>query len=233
MLTTPEEEDEDEHFEDAPSEDEEDNDDDEKKSNQKSAQNNARANYYDGRKRDPRFSKAETSCLWELIPFRNHYHPSVAKYANMLFNDEKIAEQSDMHNYTLIHFLDRFVYRNPKKTATTRGKSIMQPLPGRQDGGILMTRGNAQEEHAIPVNSEAFWRKKIEDVPVDEVRFERIIQEKIKMTDKRCFIRSFSTSISNKNVLVKTWIRNLARRRGNWRMKMWMMSKMKMKSGEP
>ncbi|CDS08835.1 hypothetical protein LRAMOSA10196 [Lichtheimia ramosa] len=178
MLTTPEEEDEDEHFEDAPSEDEEDNDDDEKKSNQKSAQNNARANYYDGRKRDPRFSKAETSCLWELIPFRNHYHPSVAKYANMLFNDEKIAEQSDMHNYTLIHFLDRFVYRNPKKTATTRGKSIMQPLPGRQDGGILMTRGNAQEEHAIPVNSEAFWRKKIEDVPVDEIFFHKYFQQK-------------------------------------------------------
>lgn len=175
MLTTAEEDDEDEHFEDAPSEEEdnedEDEDDEKKKSNKKPAQNSsARANYYDGRKRDPRFSKAETSCLWELIPFRNHYHPSVAKFANMLFNDEKIAEQSDMHNYTLIHFLDRFVYRNPKKTATTRGKSIMQPLPGRQDGGILMTRGNTQQEHAIPVNSEAFWRKKIEDVPVDEVR---------------------------------------------------------------
>ncbi|KAI7884054.1 CBF-domain-containing protein [Lichtheimia hyalospora FSU 10163] len=176
MLTTAEEDDEEEHFEDAPSEeDEEDNDND--KSDKKPTQNNARANYYDGRKRDPRFSKAETSCLWELIPFRNHYHPSVAKFANMLFNDEKIAEQSDMHNFTLIHFLDRFVYRNPKKATTTRGKSIMQPLPGRQDGGILMTRGT-QQEHAVPVNSEAFWRKKIEDVPVDEIFFHKYFQQK-------------------------------------------------------
>ncbi|KAI9314436.1 CBF/Mak21 family-domain-containing protein [Dichotomocladium elegans] len=180
MLTTAEEGDEEEHFEDATDEDEDDESSEksDRAEKQTPKKPSAIANYYDGRKRDPRFSNADKSCLWELLPFRKHYHPSVAKYAEMLFNGEKFGAQPDMHHYTLIHFLDRFVYRNPKKSVTTRGQSIMQPLPGRQDGGILKTRGNAQDRMAKPVNSEEFWRKKIEDVPVDEIFFHKYFKQK-------------------------------------------------------
>ncbi|KAI9271517.1 CBF/Mak21 family-domain-containing protein [Phascolomyces articulosus] len=173
MLTTPEEDEEEEHFVDAPSSDE-DEEDTEKKNTPKKNQ----TTLYDGRKRDPRFSNAETSCLWELIPFRKHYHPTVAFYAEQLFTGEKIEGEPDMHNNTLIHFLDRFVYRNPKKKTGTRGKSIMQPLAGRQDGGIMMTRGNVDEINTTLVNSVEFWRKKIEQVPVDEIFFHKYFKQK-------------------------------------------------------
>ncbi|KAI8139586.1 CBF/Mak21 family-domain-containing protein [Fennellomyces sp. T-0311] len=174
MLTTPEEDDEDEHFVDAPSEDE----DDAAEKTQSESKSN-KSTLYDGRKRDPRFSNAEASCLWELIPFRAHYHPTVAYYAERLFAGEKIEGEPDMHNNTLIHFLDRFVYRNPKKkTTVTRGKSIMQPLAGRQDGGIMMTRGGTEERGATPVNSVEFWRKQVEQVPVDEIFFHKYFKQK-------------------------------------------------------
>lgn len=39
---------------------------------------------YDPRQRDPRFASAETSSLWELNHFRNHYHPTVSLYAEGL-----------------------------------------------------------------------------------------------------------------------------------------------------
>jgi ribosome biogenesis protein MAK21 len=62
MLITPEEDDEEEHFVDAPEDDDEEN----KPKQETSASTNS---YYDGRKRDPRFSNAEKSCLWELVRF--------------------------------------------------------------------------------------------------------------------------------------------------------------------
>ncbi|KAF7724874.1 hypothetical protein EC973_000587 [Apophysomyces ossiformis] len=175
MLTTPEEDDEDEHFVDAPDEDGEKQDEEDTAASEAV---NEKQTAYDGRKRDPRFSNADKSCLWELIPFRDHYHPSVAKYAENLFNGETIRDQPDLHHHTLMHFLDRFVYRNPKKQTTTRGQSIMQPLGSRRDGGVLFTRGGGVDPKSVPLNSEAFWRKQVESVPVDEIFFHKYFSQK-------------------------------------------------------
>ena len=45
----------------------------------------------------------------------------------------------------------------------------MQPLPGGVNQGILLSNKTSRKHE--PLNSEAFWRKKIEDVSVDEVFF--------------------------------------------------------------
>lgn len=79
----------------------------------------------------------------------------------------------DLISHTLSSFLDRFVYRNAKATAADpRGSSIMQPLSGGENGGVLLTSKAANRQQQ-PLNSEAFWRKKAEDVAVDEVFFHR------------------------------------------------------------
>ena len=66
MLTTPEEDDEEEHFVDVSDEDEDEEKEktDEDAAKMKPTKSN---NLYDGRKRDPRFSNADASCLWELV----------------------------------------------------------------------------------------------------------------------------------------------------------------------
>ncbi|KAL0073542.1 hypothetical protein F4703DRAFT_1897086 [Phycomyces blakesleeanus] len=181
MLTSPEDDDEEEHFVDMPDEDEEEGENEEKKSETKTETKETTLDMsaqYDGRKRDPRFSNAEKSCLWELVPFQEHYHPSVARYAESLFKGEPIQDQPDLHHHTLMHFLDRFVYRNAKKQITTKGSSIMQPLGSRRDGGVLFTRGGGVGLDSVPLNSEAFWRKQVEQVPVDEVFFHKYFTQK-------------------------------------------------------
>ena len=66
--------------------------------------------------------------------------------------------------------MDRFVYKNPKKPRT-KGPSAMQPAASAADGtGVKMTKGEVADEGGLVVNEETWWRRKVEDVPVDQVR---------------------------------------------------------------
>jgi ribosome biogenesis protein MAK21 len=89
---------------------------------------------YDASKRDPLYSGATESCLWELVPFLSHFHPTVQLYASTLLSGSPIlppagAQHYDpLANHTLTRFLDRFVYKAPKVVKSVyKGASIMQP----------------------------------------------------------------------------------------------------------
>ncbi|KAK0304242.1 RNA-binding ribosome biosynthesis protein mak21 [Friedmanniomyces endolithicus] len=126
--------------------------------------------HYDPRKRDPEHANADRSCLWELLPLLTHFHPSVALFAEALVLAKEMPPKPDPSQHTLMHFLDRFVYRNAKtKPATSRGASIMQPMVGSRAADILVEPGTGTT--GVPVNSEAFWAKKVQDVAADEVFF--------------------------------------------------------------
>ncbi|KAI1807335.1 CBF-domain-containing protein [Daldinia bambusicola] len=126
---------------------------------------------YDGRKRDPEYSNAHRSCLWELLPFLRHYHPSVDVYASCLINGQKAAQKPELANHTLIAFLDKFVYRNAKATDTAKGVSIMQPVAASGQGSILLSSRPSTKTAGSSLNSVEFWKKKSEDVAVDDVFF--------------------------------------------------------------
>ncbi|KAI5780533.1 CBF/Mak21 family-domain-containing protein [Geopyxis carbonaria] len=126
---------------------------------------------YDGRKRDPLHANADLSCAWEILSFVNHFHPTIALFATCLLEKRPMPSKPDLGMHTLSHFLDRFVYRNPKAApTTTRGTSIMQPLAGAPSsmGMVLATR---DKKGAVPLNSDAFWRRRVEDVRPEEVFF--------------------------------------------------------------
>ncbi|PMD56016.1 CBF-domain-containing protein [Hyaloscypha bicolor E] len=138
---------------------------------------NSRKVAYDGRKRDPEHSNADKSCLWELIPFLHHFHPSVSLFATRLLSNEKMPPKPDLASHTLSNFLDRFVYRNAKAAAGgPRGSSIMQPLAGGDSRGVLLSSKTANHAQGS-VNTEAFWHKKVEDVAVDEVFFHKYFSQ--------------------------------------------------------
>jgi ribosome biogenesis protein MAK21 len=131
---------------------------------------------YNGRKRIPEYSNADRSCLWELIPLQAHFHPTISLYASRVLSSEKMQEKPDPSMHTLMHFLDRFVYRNPKSKPPSRGISIMQPMAGGPDVDLLIRdRTGAQAER--PLNSESFWQRKKEKVSVDEVFFHQYFAE--------------------------------------------------------
>jgi len=43
-----------------------------------------KAKGYDSKSRNPQYSGAEGSCLWEITELFDHYHPSVSHFANSI-----------------------------------------------------------------------------------------------------------------------------------------------------
>lgn len=78
----------------------------------------------------------------------------------------------DLSLHTLIHFLDRFVYKNPKSTAGPRGSSIMQPMVESTTSDRLVS-ARSKTATRQPVNSEAFWKLESDKVDADEVFFHK------------------------------------------------------------
>ncbi|KAK4547439.1 hypothetical protein LTR36_001095 [Oleoguttula mirabilis] len=146
---------------------------------------------YDPRKRDPEHAHADRSCLWELLPFLQHFHPSVSLFAESLLLAQAMPPKPDPTKHTLMHFLDRFVYRNAKsKQAGAHGASIMQPMAGSNAADLLVKPGEGGARAGAPVNSEAFWQKKVEDVAADEVFFHSYFNQsggkkRSKVSDKK------------------------------------------------
>jgi ribosome biogenesis protein MAK21 len=171
MLTEPEvaDEDEEEHFYDVP----EDEDATTNEVNSSPAAKKS-STAYDAKKRNPEYAHADRSCLWDILPFLQHFHPSVALFAECFYLRKKMPPKPDTAQHSLMHFLDRFIYRNPRtKQGVTHGSSIMQPMGGSDAADLLFKPGKDVNgvKARVPVNAEAFWTKKVEDVPVDEVFF--------------------------------------------------------------
>ncbi|KAK3947503.1 CBF/Mak21 family-domain-containing protein [Pseudoneurospora amorphoporcata] len=126
---------------------------------------------YDGRKRNPEHSNAHTSCLWELTPLLSHFHPSVQVYASNLLARQKGLPKPDLANHSLMHFLDKFVYRNPKVTETKRGSSIMQPVLATGGASQIVVSSKDGAKKQPFVNSASFWNLKPEQVSAEDVFF--------------------------------------------------------------
>lgn len=169
----------DEHYEDV---------DEDKEPSTKQDNNKSSAPTYDARKRDPEHAKADLSCLWELLPLQAHYHPSVHVLASKIVNQEPIKEKPDPTLYTLMNFLDKFSFKNAKTKATgVHGSSIMQPMAGTsKSASYLITTRDGDRGHD-PLNSEQFWRRKVDDVRDDEVFFHTYFEKagKAKQADKK------------------------------------------------
>ncbi|RIB05094.1 CBF/Mak21 family-domain-containing protein [Gigaspora rosea] len=177
FINHPEDRDDDEHSVDVSDDDSDLDRGDKFKHSQSSSQINSRK--YDGRKRDPQYSNADKTCIWELTVFTNHFHPTVALYAKQLLENISIDPPPELHHHTLSHFLDRFVYRNPKKTDRIKGGNpLLQPTVASEPGMVIMKKGTGISKDEINVNSEEFWRKRLDDVPEDQIFFHKYFTQK-------------------------------------------------------
>jgi ribosome biogenesis protein MAK21 len=122
-------------------------------------------------------------------PLLSHYHPAVSLHARQLLSSVPLTASPDLAQNTLSHFLERFVYKNPKKPKATsgandeedaepmtmgkgKGPSAMQPAASALEGVKLVKGDVGNNMGAIGlVNEKAFLRRRREDVPVDQVGF--------------------------------------------------------------
>eukprot|EP01135_Chromosphaera_perkinsii_P007650 Nk52_evm106s914 gene=Nk52_evmTU106s914 len=155
--------------------------------------------------REPKYSKAETSCFWELYFLCRHFHPTVALFADTIVKCEDISYQGDpLKDFTTIKFLDRFVYKNPKKKQSDHGGSIMQPkgkfFHGNeiQQGKMKGIVANMESHFSQTVNSKYFKTRQEKEIPADEMFFYQYFSNK-KDSEKK--IRKDSENSDDEDIL--------------------------------
>ncbi|KAJ2501281.1 RNA-binding ribosome biosynthesis protein mak21 [Coemansia sp. RSA 1972] len=140
---------------------------------------------YDTTKRDPRFANAESSCLWEATLLLRHFHPSITHTMQQIVDRQSVPSISNLHNHSLAHFLDRFVFRKPKsedaQPAVLRGHSLMQPLihsaqPAATEHLLASKRVGAMG--GLDLTSEAIADLQKSDMKPDEQFFHQFFQTK-------------------------------------------------------
>ncbi|KAK4209038.1 CBF/Mak21 family-domain-containing protein [Rhypophila decipiens] len=139
---------------------------------------------YDGRKRDPEHSNAHRSCLWELVPFLSHWHPSVEVFAANLIKRQNKLPKPELASHSLIHFLDKFVFRSPKSTDSKRGASIMQPVSvsGSTTHAVVSKKAGSRQ---TLVNSASFWSLPVEKVSAEDTFFHEYFARSGKGDEKK------------------------------------------------
>ncbi|NXE11626.1 CEBPZ protein, partial [Lophotis ruficrista] len=133
---------------------------------------------YDPMHRSPLYCGAESTSLWELKKLSEHFHPSVALFAKTILEGNHIQYSGDpLQDFTLMRFLDRFVYRNPKlhKGKENTSSVVMQPKKKQ----FMKDRQN------LAVNSKEFCAKDESKIPVDEVFFHRFYSKFDKRREKQ------------------------------------------------
>ncbi|PWA28266.1 hypothetical protein CCH79_00019700 [Gambusia affinis] len=145
---------------------------------------------YDPVHRNPLFCGADRSPLWELHRLSLHFHPSVSLFARTVLQvtpepgpvlqnptwvsrvscpqGEPVQYSGDpLQDFTLIRFLDRFVFRNPKQ------------LRGKQNTDSAALRPKQRfPVGSLPVNGAEFLSRDENQIPVDQVFFHRFFKKR-------------------------------------------------------
>uniref|UniRef100_A0A096LRA9 CCAAT enhancer binding protein zeta n=1 Tax=Poecilia formosa TaxID=48698 RepID=A0A096LRA9_POEFO len=123
---------------------------------------------YDPVHRNPLFCGADRSPLWELHRLSLHFHPSVSLFARTVLQGEPVQYTGDpLQDFTLIRFLDRFVFRNPKQ------------LRGKQNTDSAALRPKQRfPVGSLPVNGVEFLSRDESQIPVDQVFFHRFFKKR-------------------------------------------------------
>lgn len=105
------------------------------------------------------------------------------QYADAVLSGDAISATSDLEQYSLMAFLDRFIYREAKKSAASRGSSMMQPGLANQDRSnrVVLVKGAHSTAADAAVNSDKFRRKNVHDVAADQLFFHKFFTSKAEL----------------------------------------------------
>ncbi|XP_013145408.1 PREDICTED: CCAAT/enhancer-binding protein zeta [Papilio polytes] len=118
--------------------------------------------------RNPAFAGATCSVYFELLPLFKHFHPTVKLFAEKLLNEQIVQYSGDpLKDFAGIRFLDRFVFKNPKKRETQQYGEVKK-VKGSHPKFAIRKNYSAKGLKAIPVNSSTYLNEDAKKIPVDE-----------------------------------------------------------------
>ncbi|KAG8224282.1 hypothetical protein J437_LFUL005088 [Ladona fulva] len=128
-------------------------------------------NGYDPNQRNPLYA-VDSSCTYsELIRLSQHYHPTIALFAQKIANGESIDYSGDpLQDFALLRFLNRFAFKNPKKlkkAEDVEGK----PVTFKKAYTPLGVK-------SLSVISASYLNEKEENIPVDEVFLYKYVKQR-------------------------------------------------------
>ncbi|KOC64166.1 CCAAT/enhancer-binding protein zeta [Habropoda laboriosa] len=127
---------------------------------------------YDPFHRNPLYAGITKGLNTELISLSKHYHPSVALFANIIIEGKSIDYTGDpLEDLSLIRFLDRYVFKNPKQLENKKVQKKNDPLAQRAGYTPKGIR-------CIPVDSTSYLNEKQERIPVDELYLYRYLKKR-------------------------------------------------------
>ncbi|XP_035451249.2 CCAAT/enhancer-binding protein zeta [Spodoptera frugiperda] len=119
--------------------------------------------------RNPSFAGAHRSAYVELVTLARHFHPTVKLFAEKLLREQIIQYSGDpLKDFAGIRFLDRFVFKNPKKRADTQLDDGVKKVKGSHPKFAIRKNYTAKGLKSIPVNSASYLNEDASKVPVDE-----------------------------------------------------------------
>ncbi|XP_076663140.1 nucleolar complex protein 1 [Andrena cerasifolii] len=122
--------------------------------------------------RNPLYAGVTKGLSTELITLSKHYHPSVALFANTILEGKPIDYTGDpLEDLSLMRFLDRYVFKNPKKLEDKKVQKKNDPLAQRAGYTPKGIR-------CIPVDSASYLNEKEERIPVDELFLYRYLKKR-------------------------------------------------------
>ncbi len=114
---------------------------------------------YDPHQRNPAFAGADKTNHWELAMVTGHFHPSVEMFATSVLDGKAIKYNGDpLQDFTLMKFLDRFVFRNPKKESAKISNSVFNKRQLYKPKGIK----------GLAPDSKEYLSKDLDQIPVEE-----------------------------------------------------------------
>ncbi|XP_047107210.1 CCAAT/enhancer-binding protein zeta isoform X1 [Schistocerca piceifrons] len=126
---------------------------------------------YDAFQRNPLFAGGEYSVCTELRHLNSHYHPTVSLFAQKILQGEKIIYSGDpLQDFTLSRFLDRFVFKNPKKNSEN------------SDTVVHKVQYTPTGVKSLAVTSDSYLNTDESKIPVDELFLYRYLKKKRKDT---------------------------------------------------
>ncbi|XP_011054478.1 PREDICTED: CCAAT/enhancer-binding protein zeta [Acromyrmex echinatior] len=121
---------------------------------------------------NPLYAGATKGLNAELEALSRHFHPSVSLFANQIIQGKAIEYTGDpLEDLTLIRFLDRYVFKNPKKLEAKKVQKKNDPLAQRAGYTPKGIR-------SLPVDSAAYLDEREERIPVDELFLYRYLKQK-------------------------------------------------------